>query len=41
MDDRNPMMEMYIYDERFKKYYDDNREGMSQFLRDALLEFTK
>ena len=35
------LAEMYIYDERFKKYYDDNREGMSQFLRDALLEFTK
>lgn len=33
--------EMYVYDERFKKYYDDNREGMAEFLRDALVEFTK
>ncbi|WP_455544379.1 MerR family transcriptional regulator [Intestinibacter sp.] len=32
--------EMYIGDERFKKYYDSNREGMAQFLRDALVEFT-
>lgn len=33
--------EMYVCDERFKKYYDDNREGMAEFLRDALIEFTK
>ena len=33
--------EMYVCDERFKKYYDDNREGMAEFLRDSLLEFTK
>ena len=33
--------EMYTQDERFKKYYDDNRKGMAEFLRDALIEFTK
>ena len=33
--------EMYVCDERFKKYYDDNREGMAEFLRNALVEFTK
>ena len=32
--------EMYVQDERFKKYYDDNRVGMAEFLRDALVEFT-
>ena len=32
--------EMYTQDERFKKYYDDNRKGMAEFLRDALIEFT-
>ena len=32
--------EMYVQDERFKKYYDDNRAGMAEFLRDALVEFT-
>ena len=31
---------MYTQDERFKKYYDDNRKGMAEFLRDALIEFT-
>ena len=33
--------EMYVADERFKKYYDDNQEGMSEFFRDALNIFTK
>lgn len=33
--------EMYVSDERFKKYYDDNKEGMSQFFRDALIIYTK
>lgn len=32
--------EMYIGDERFKRHYDKNREGMAKFLRDALVEFT-
>ena len=32
--------EIYTQDERFKKYYDDNRKGMAEFLRDALIEFT-
>ena len=33
--------EMYVYDERFKKYYDDNKEGMAEFFRDALIIYTK
>ena len=33
--------EMYVSDERFKKYYDDNKEGMSEFFRDALNIYTK
>ena len=32
--------EMYTQDERFKKYYDDNRKEMAEFSRDALIEFT-
>ena len=33
--------EMYILDERFKKYYDNNQEGMAEFFRDALNIYTK
>ena len=33
--------EMYVEDERFKKYYDDNKDGMSEFFRDALNIYTK
>ena len=33
--------EMYVYDERFKKYYDNNKEGMAEFFRDALNIYTK
>lgn len=33
--------EMYVADERFKKYYDDNKVGMAEFLREALNIFTK
>ena len=33
--------EMYVADERFKKYYDDNKKGMSEFFRDALNIYTK
>lgn len=33
--------EMYVADERFKEYYDRNRKGMAEFLRDAIIEFTK
>ena len=35
------LAEMYVADERFKEYYDKNRNGMAQFLRDAIFEFTK
>ena len=33
--------EMYVADERFKKYYDDNKKGMLEFFRDALNIYTK
>ena len=33
--------EMYVADERFKKYYDDNKKGMSEFFRNALNIYTK
>ena len=32
---------MYVADERFKKYYDDNKKGMSEFFRNALNIYTK
>ncbi len=32
---------MYVLDERFKKYYDNNQEGMAEFFRDALNIYTK
>ena len=32
--------EMYVYDDRFKKYYDDNvGEGAAEFLRDAIKNY--
>lgn len=31
------LVEMYIADERFKKYYDGNIEGCAKFLRDAVM----
>lgn len=33
--------EMYVADERFKKYYDKNKEGMAEFLKEALDIYTK
>ena len=33
--------EMYVADERFKKYYDDKKEGMAEFFREALNIYTK
>ena len=30
------LVEMYVLDERFKAYYDDNVEGCAQWLRDAV-----
>jgi DNA-binding transcriptional MerR regulator len=31
------LAEMYVYDERFKKYYDDVAPGAAAFLRDAIV----
>lgn len=33
--------QMYVEDERFKKYYDDNKDGMAEFFRNALNIYTK
>lgn len=33
--------EMYVADERFKKYYDKNKEGMAEFFKKALDIYTK
>lgn len=33
--------EMYVADERFKAYYDQNKEGAAEFLRDSINLFTK
>lgn len=33
--------EMYVADERFKSYYDKNKEGMAEFFRNALNVYTK
>lgn len=33
--------EMYAADERFKKYYDKNKEGMAEFFKEALDIYTK
>ena len=33
--------EMYVSDERFKKYYDNNKLGMAEFFRNALDIYTK
>lgn len=35
------MGEMYVADERFKKYYDDICDGAAEFFRDALKEYCK
>lgn len=32
---------MYVYDERFKEYYDKHGEGMAVFLRDSILNNSK
>lgn len=32
--------DMYVQDERFKKYYDPKNEGIAEFLRDAIIEYT-
>ncbi len=35
------LAQMYVDDERFKKYYDDPKQGMTEFLRDAIMIYTK
>lgn len=32
--------EMYVADERFRAYYDENQSGTAEFLRDAILIYT-
>lgn len=33
--------QMYVADERFRAYYDKNQSGLAEFLRDAILFYTK
>ena len=33
--------QMYVCDERFKEYYDKHGEGLAEFLRDAIVEYTR
>ncbi|MEK4520448.1 MerR family transcriptional regulator [Psychrobacillus sp. FSL W7-1493] len=35
------LAEMYVADERFQAYYDKVQPGAAQFLRDAIVEYTK
>lgn len=35
------LAQMYVYDERFKEYYDKYGEGLTEFLRDCILNYTK
>ncbi|WP_312652672.1 MerR family transcriptional regulator [Proteiniclasticum sp.] len=35
------LAEMYVADERFKVYYDKDKEGAAEFLRDSINVFTK
>ncbi|HHT68249.1 MAG TPA: MerR family transcriptional regulator [Limnochordia bacterium] len=35
------LAEMYLADERFTAYYDQYKEGAAQFLRDAIVAYTK
>lgn len=35
------LAQMYVADERFKAYYDKEQEGIAEFLRDAIVIFTK
>ena len=32
--------ELHVADERFKEYYDQEQEGIAEFLRDAILIYT-
>ena len=33
--------QMYVCDERFKEYYDKHWDGLAEFLRDAIVEYTR
>lgn len=35
------LAEMYVADERFKAYYDKDKEGAAEFLRDSIIIFTE
>ena len=35
------LAEMYVYDERFKEYYDKAQPGGAEFLRDAIIAYTE
>lgn len=34
------LAQMYVDDERFKRYYDKRKDGMAEFLRDAIIIYT-
>ena len=34
------LAQMYVYDERFRAYYDKEQSGLAEFLRDAILIYT-
>lgn len=38
-DKHKSIAQMYIYDDRFKEYYDKIQEGMAQFLHDAIQQY--
>lgn len=33
------LAQMYVYDERFKEYYDKTQDGLAEFLRDSILYY--
>lgn len=33
------LAQMYVYDERFKEYYDKEQDGLAEFLRDSILYY--
>lgn len=35
------LAEMYVYDERFKAYYDKDQDGLAEFLRDSILYYVR
>lgn len=34
------LAKMYVLDDRFKSYYDEEQTGIAEFLRDAILIYT-